>query len=131
MRRHWVFGFIYPVGEAILHDVGVVSPVLSCCARYKNMKKLELLYVMHYLYLLLVAVVPQITHSYGFSKIDGCSIPAYKQSANSTLWLRIAVIERFSLLEGPALCILLASSSAMIVMVIKLCHNFCRGRIDV
>ena len=27
------------------------------------------------------------------------------------------------------ICILLASSSAMIVMVIMLCHNFCRGRL--
>ena len=107
-----------------------VSFHLFCLAVLgKNMKKLELLYVVTSLLVpSTIAVVPLITHSYGFSKIDGCSIPAYKHSANSTLWLRIAVIERFSLLEGPALCILLASSSAMIVMVIKLCHNFSRGR---
>ena len=105
-----------------------VSFHLFCLAVLgKNMKKLELLYVVTSLLVpFTIAVVPLITHSYGFSKIDGCSIPAY--SANNTLWLRIAVIERFSLLEGPALCILLASSSAMIVMMIKLGHNFCRRR---
>ncbi|KAL5509126.1 hypothetical protein EMCRGX_G004428 [Ephydatia muelleri] len=105
-----------------------VSFHLFCLAVLgKNMKKLELLYVVTSLLVpFTIAVVPLITHSYGFSKIDGCSIPAY--SANNTLWLRIAAIERFSLLEGPALCILLASSSAMIVMVIKLGHNFCRRR---
>eukprot|EP00731_Ephydatia_muelleri_P013111 Em0007g421a len=105
-----------------------VSFHLFCLAVLgKNMKKLELLYVVTSLLVpFTIAVVPLITHSYGFSKIDGCSIPAY--SANNTLWLRIAAIERFSLLEGPAQCILLASSSAMIVMVIKLGHNFCRRR---
>ena len=57
--------------------------VAKMCGR-KHRHNNWVAYVYMYLYLLLVAVVPQITHSYGFSKIDGCSIPAYKQSANST-----------------------------------------------
>ena len=84
---------------------------------HKNLRKLEVLYVVSSLLVpILIAAVPLITHSYGYSSVDGCYIPAY--AGNVTLY--DAIIERFALWDGPAMVILLALSITMAVMVIKL-----------
>ena len=90
---------------------------------YKNLKKLEVLYVVTSLLVpAVIAVVPLITKSYGYSPVDGCYIPVYDD--NNTRLL-VAAIETFVLWDGPAMVILLALSAAMVVMVIKLTYRVC------
>ena len=84
---------------------------------HKNLKKLEVLYAVTSLLVpIVIAAVPLITHSYGYSSVDGCYIPAY--AGNVTL--NNAIIERFALWDGPAMVILLVLSITMAVMVTKL-----------
>ena len=63
------------------------------------------------------------THTYGFSPVDGCYIPAYEK--NNTVELTVSVAERFALLHAPAMVILLVASIAMIIMLIKLSYRVC------
>ena len=101
---------------------------LFCFAVFHwNPKKLEVVYVATSLFLpALIASVPLTTHSYGFSPVGGCYIPAYNDAGNRTLY--DAVIERFSLWSGPASFILLAESTAMVAMVITMIHRVYRRR---
>ena len=119
---------LYTLWMKLLFTMWVSFHLFSLAVLGKNLKNLEVLYVVTSLLVpSTIAIVPLITHSYGFSNIDGCFIPAYSDKLNGTFIMK-AAIERFSLVEGPALLILLASSFVMIVMVIKLSHRFCRGR---
>ena len=84
----------------------------------KNLKKLEVLYVVTSLLLpAVIACIPLITHSYGRSQ-DGtaCYIYAFHYAAS---------IEKFALWDVPAMIFLLATSTAMVVMVIKLTGRVC------
>ena len=91
---------------------------------HKNMKKLEGLYVVSSLTVpALVSAVPLVTHTYGFSPVDGCYIPIYEK--NYTVELEVSVAEKFALLDAPAMVILLLASAAMVVMVIKLSYRVC------
>ena len=87
---------------------------------HKNLKKLEVLYVVTSLLVpAVIACVPLITDTYGRSP-DGAYCYIYvKENENS------ASIERFALWDGPAMIILLAASTAMVVMVIKLTGRVC------
>ena len=88
---------------------------LFCFAVFHmNLKKFEVLYVVTSLLVpAVIACVPLITRTYSFSQIDGCYIPAYVNNVS----LPAAVIERFAFWEGPAMVILLASSTAMVFIV--------------
>ena len=80
---------------------------------HKNMKKLEVLYVVTSLLApFVIAVVPLLTHSYGLSS-DGALCYIY---ANTS----VAFIERLALWDGPAMFMLIVASIAMVVMVIAL-----------
>ena len=84
----------------------------------KNLKKLEVLYVVTSLLLpAVIACIPLITHSYGRNP-DGtaCYIYAFHDAAS---------IEIFALWDVPAMIFLLAASTAMVVIVIKLTGRVC------
>ena len=85
---------------------------------HKNLKKLEVLYVVTSLLVpAVIACIPLITKTYGRNP-DGsvCYIYAFND---------VASIERFALWDAPAMIILLAASAAMVVMVIKLTGRVC------
>ena len=101
----------------LLFTVWITFHLFCFAILHKNLKKLEVLYAVTSLLVpILIAAVPLITHSYGYSSVDGCYIPAY--AGNVTL--NNAIIERFALWDGPAMVILLVLSITMAVMVIKL-----------
>ena len=86
---------------------------------HKNLKKLEVLYVLTSLLVpVVIAAVPLITSTYGLTS-DGtlCYISVENNSA---------AIERFALWDGPSMVFLLVASTAMVVMLIKLALNLHR-----
>ena len=88
---------------------------------YKNLRKLDILYIVTSLHVLLpavIATVPVITKSYHNNSL-GCYI-VYANGTNTD-----AEIEWFALWNIPALIILLAASIAMVIMVIKLAYTVC------
>ena len=86
---------------------------------YKNLKKLEILYVVTSLLVpIIFATVPIITRSYHIDRL-GC----YISDANGTN--PDAGIELFVLWAIPALVILLAASIAMVIMVMKMAYRVC------
>ena len=87
----------------------------------KNLKKLEALYIATSLLApVVIAVVPLITHNYGFHPSDNnCFIFKYGQNDSHG----IAFIERIALWDCPAMVILITASTAMVVMVIYLAHR--------
>ena len=89
----------------------------------RNLKKLEVMYVVTSLLLpAVIAVVPLITNTYQYS-IGTC----YIYAPNDTTYL----IENGVLWDVPAMSILLLSSSAMAVMVIKLARTvYLRSRYE-
>ena len=90
---------------------------------YKNLKKLEVIYVTTSLTLpAIVAMVPLATNTYGVDSYGGCWIVATNDSNSSV----IVTIEIFALWNGPAIAILLVASIAMVVMVIKLAYQVCK-----
>ena len=86
---------------------------------HKNLKNFEVLYVVTSLLLpALIAIVPLVTHAYGLSPVgEYCYI-----YANTS----VAFIERLALWDGPAMLMLIAVSTAMVAMVIKLASQVCR-----
>ena len=87
---------------------------------HKNLKKLEPLYVFTSLLVpLVVACIPLITHTYGVTPFGGCFLHGLNGSQ------RVALIEEFSLWDAPSMALLLASSAAMIIMVVKLTRIVC------
>ena len=88
---------------------------------HKNLKKLEPLYVVTSLIVpAVIAVVPLTTKTYGLSPFATCWI--YSSDVTST-------VETFTLWYGPAMLILIASSTVMIAMVIKLVQRVCWRRL--
>ena len=113
---------MYSQWMKLLFTVWVTFHLFCFGVLHKNLKKLEVLYVVtSVLAPAVMAAVPLITRSYGYSPVDGCYIPAYANNAT----LKTAIIERFALWDGPAMVILLALSTAMAVMVIKLADKVC------
>ena len=79
---------------------------------YKNLKKLEALYVVTSLLVpALFAIVPLITHSYHYAP------PACFINKDNNTETQIAEIERLALWNVPAMVILFVASIAMVVMV--------------
>lgn len=109
---------VYTQWAKLLLTVWVTVHLFCFGVLQKNLKKLEVLYVVTSLLVpSLIASVPLITGSYGYSPL-GC----YIHGTNGTAY-KMAAIERISLWNAPALAILLAASTAMVVMVIKLAQR--------
>ena len=103
----------------LLFTAWVTFHLFCFAVLHKNLKKLEVLYVVTSLLVpALIAIVPLVTHSYGRSP-DGNICYIY---ANTS----VAFIERLALWDGPAMVTLTAASIAMTVMVIKLASQVCR-----
>ena len=110
---------VYASWMKLLFAMWVTFHLFCFGVLHKNLKSLEVLYVVTSLLIpALIAAVPLITHTYGLSS-DGafCYIYANKSAA---------FIERLALWDGPAMFMLIAASTAMVVMVIKLASQVCR-----
>ena len=109
---------VYSQWMKLLFTMWVTFHLFCFAVLHKNLKKLEVLYVVTSLLVpALIAAVPLVTHTYGLSP-DGAICNIY---ANTS----VAFIERLTLWDGPAMFILLAASTAMLVMVIKLASRIC------
>eukprot|EP00731_Ephydatia_muelleri_P036461 Em0259g4a len=115
--------WVLAVANGVSVLVCLLAAILLCClklykkivyrlALYQNLKKLEVLYVVTSLLIpALIAIVPLVTHAYGLSPGgNGCYI-----YANTS----VAFIERLALWDGPTMLMLIAASTAMVVMVTK------------
>ena len=110
---------LYAEWMKLLFTMWVTFHLFCFAVLHKNLKKLEVLYVVTSLLLpAVIACIPLITHTYGLNP-DGTSCYIYEKNSN------VASIERFALWDGPAMIILLAASTAMVVMVIKLTGRVC------
>ena len=111
---------IYTEWMKLLFTMWVIFHLFCFAVLHRNLKKLEVLYVVTSLLVpAVIAVVPLVTHSYGLNP-DGDVCNMY---ANTS----VAFIERLALWDGPAMLVLIASSIAMVVMVIKLANQVCRS----
>ena len=103
----------------LLFTVWVTIHLFCLAVLGKNLKKLEVVYIVTSLLVPTgMAIIPLVTHSYGLSS-DGTICYIY---ANTS----VALIERLALWDAPAMFTLIATSTAMIVMVIKLASQVCR-----
>eukprot|EP00731_Ephydatia_muelleri_P013146 Em0007g456a len=110
---------VYTEWTKLLFTMWVTFHLFCFAVLHKNLKKLEVLYVVTSLLVpALIAIVPLVTHSYGLNS-DGDVCYIY---ANTS----VAFIERLALWDGPAMLILIAASTAMVVMVTKLTIQVCR-----
>ena len=92
---------------------------------HKNMKKLEVVYVVTSLLVpAMIAIVPLTTHTYGLTELGTCWIADGNDSSLSGT----VTIEWFALWYGPAMVMLFVASTAMVVMVLKLTHRICWRR---
>ena len=116
-----VFGFLmlYTEWMKLLFTMWVTFHLFCFAVLHKNLKKLEVLYVVTSLLVpALIAAVPLITQTYGMSSGGGVCYIYANQSA--------AFIERLALWDGPAMFMLVAASTAMVVMVIILANQVYR-----
>ena len=104
---------VYTDWTKLLFTMWVTFHLFCFAVLHKNLKKLEVLYVVTSLLVpALIAIVPLITHTYGLSPgSNACYI-----YANTS----VEFIERLALWDGPAMLMLIAASTAMVVMVTKL-----------
>ena len=111
---------VYTEWMKLLFTTWVTFHLFCFAVFHKNMKKLEALYVVTSLLVpALIAALPLVTQTYG-SRYAGST--CYIQASNGS----VALIERFALWDGPAMFILIAASTAMVVMVIKLASQVYR-----
>ena len=105
---------LYSQWMKLLFTMWVTFHLFCFAVLHKNLKKLEVLpyAVTSLLVPAVVACIPLLTHSYGRSP-DGTNCFMYAEDD-------IAFTERIAIWDGPAMFILLATSTAMVVMVIKL-----------
>ena len=90
---------------------------------HNNLKKLKVVYVVTSLLVpAVIAVVPLSTHTYGLTSSGTCWIT----DNNNTNLSSIMTTERFVLWYGSSIVMLLAASTAMVVMVAKLIHSICQ-----
>ena len=110
---------VYTEWTKLLFTMWVTFHLFCFAVLHKNLKKLEVLYVVTSLLVpALIAIVPLITHAYGL--IPG-SNTCYIYANTS-----VAFIEWLALWDGPAMFMLIAASTAMVVMVTKLTSQVCR-----
>ena len=101
--------WLYTEWTKLLFTMWVTFHLFCFAVLHKNLKKLEVLYVVTSLLVpALIAIVPLVTHTYGLSPgSNTCYI------SNT----RVGFVERLSLWDGPAMLMLIAASTAMVVMV--------------
>eukprot|EP00731_Ephydatia_muelleri_P035961 Em0185g1a len=110
---------VYTEWTKLLFTMWVTFHLFCFAVLHKNLKKLEVLYVVTSLLVpALIAILPLVTHTYGLNS-DGNACYIY---ANTS----VAFIERLALWDGPAMLMLIAASTAMVVMVTKLTSQVCR-----
>ena len=110
---------LYSQWVKLLFTMWVTFHVVCFAVLHKNLTKFEMLYVVTSLLVpAVIASVPLITNTYQYS-IGTCYIYAPNNTNN------IDLIENAALWDVPAMSILLVSSTAMVVMVIKLAHRVC------
>ncbi|KAL5509160.1 hypothetical protein EMCRGX_G004472 [Ephydatia muelleri] len=104
---------VYTEWTKLLFTMWVTFHLFCFAVLHKNLKKLEVLYVVTSLLVpALIAIVPLVTKAYGLnSDGDACYIYANRS---------YALVERLALWDGPAMLMLIAASTAMVVMVTKL-----------
>ena len=96
---------------------------------YKNLKKLEVLYVVTSLLVpALLAAVPLTTQTFGVRSSSGTLCFIYAQNDSNSNQHKRALIERFVLWDGPATVTLSVASIVMIATVLKLGHRICQHR---
>ena len=107
---------LYTQWMKLLFTTWIAFHLFCFAVLHKNLKKLEVLYVVISLLVpAVIAMVPLITHSYAPSMDDTrCYIYAFND---------VAFIERFVLWDGPAMLILITISMAILVMVIHLARR--------
>eukprot|EP00731_Ephydatia_muelleri_P013120 Em0007g430a len=104
---------VYTEWTKLLFTMWVSFHLFCFAVLHKNLKKLEVLYVVTSLLVpVVIAAVPLTTNAYGLSP-DGNACYIY---ANRS----VAFIERLALWDSPAMLMLIAASTAMVVVVIKL-----------
>ena len=110
---------VYTEWTKLLFTMWVTFHLFCFAVLHKNLKKLEVLYVVTSLLVpALIAIVPPVTKAYGLnSDGDACYIYANRS---------YALVERLALWDGPAMLMLIAASTAMVVMVTKLTSHVCR-----
>ena len=110
---------LYTEWMKLLFTMWVTFHLFCFAVLHKNLKKLEVLYVVTSLLVpALIAAVPLVSHTYGLNPgVNICYI--YVNTS-------VAFIERLALWDGPAMLMLIASSTAMVVMVIKLASHMYR-----
>ena len=110
---------VYTEWMKLLFTMWVTFHLFCLAALHKNFKKLEVLYVMSSILVpVLIAIIPLLTKSYGLNA-DGDVCNIYTNTTR-------AFIERLALWDGPAMLLLIAASTAMVVMVIKLASQMRR-----
>ena len=117
---------VYSLWVELLFAMWVTFHLFCFAVLHKNLKKLEVLYVVTSLLVpAVIASVPLMTHIYGLSPLAACYIYGTNGSQNT------ALIERFALWDGPAMALLLAASIAMVAILIKLTYRvFCNWRFE-
>ena len=108
---------VYTQWMKLLFTMWVTFHLFCFVVFYKNLKKLEVLYVVTSLLVpAVIATVPLITHSYAINLDHLCYIKKHD------------LVERIVLWYAPSIVILLALIIAMVVMVTKLLRKVCGWR---
>ena len=90
---------------------------------HKNLKRLEFLYVVTSLFVpAMVAAVPLVTNTYHVTPLAICWI----NEAPNASTAYVSNVETFALWYGPAMIVLVASSAAMVSLVITMARTVCR-----
>ena len=104
----------------LLFTMWITLHLVCFAVSYKDLKKLEVLYVVTSLLVpAVVACVPLTTGTY--SPRGNCNIGSVDPNVSAS----VIIIEYIVLWDGPALLVLLAASTAMLIMVAKLSYRVC------
>ena len=96
---------------------------------FKNLKKLEWLYISSSVLIpLLIALIPLIHNSYGLSGA-WCYIRSWKDNCATQKYLE-GIVEQFALYYGPAMFFLTLSVIAVAVMIVVMVHRALKSRTD-
>ena len=107
---------MYSQWMKLLFTMWITFHIFYFAVLQKNVKRFEVLYLMTSLLVpAVIASVPLITHTY--SPIGYCYISAENDTNH------VALIENLALWDGPAILVLLAASTSMVVMVTKLFYR--------
>ena len=111
---------VYTQSAKVLFTMWVTFHLFCFTVFYKNLYKLEVLYVVTSLVVpAVIACVPLVTRSYALNASGRCYIFTLNDTDH------IAIIERFVLWDGPAIAILVTASAAAVIMVKSLACRLC------